>query len=150
MNHQVIILIDSGSTLNFLDAKLVVIIGSQTKGQDAIKVRVANGQEIVSPGNSRDVNIKMQGSIFQVDLYILPLASCDVVLGIQWLCILGPFLWDFFVSLTMEFAHGNDKYLLKGLQQRPNLSMEDAEYFRLSRKESKGVLLQLMGKFLLL
>jgi hypothetical protein len=48
-----------------------------------------------------------------------------VVLGIQWLCILGPILWNF-VSLTMEFAHDSGKYLLKGLQQGPNLSMEDA------------------------
>lgn len=71
------------------------------------------------------MNIKMQGSIFQVDIYILPSASCDVVLGIQWLCILGPILWNF-VSLTMEFAHDSGKYLLKGLQQGPNLSMEDA------------------------
>jgi hypothetical protein len=87
---------------------LAVIIGIQTK------VRVANGQEIVSPGKNRDVTIKTQGSIFQVDLYILPLAGCVVVLGIQWLCILGPILWDF-VSLTMELTHDNDKCLLKGL-----------------------------------
>jgi hypothetical protein len=44
----------------------------------------------------------MQGLVFRTDLFILPLAGCDVVLGIQWLRTLGPILWDF-TKLQMEF-----------------------------------------------
>jgi hypothetical protein len=34
----------------------------------------------------------------------------------------------------MEFAHDNGKCLLKVLQKRPNLSLEDAHSFKLSTK----------------
>lgn len=81
-NHQVIILIDSGSTHNFGDTELATLLGILPKDEGAINVRVVNGQEVVSLSRSRDVNIKMAGSMFQVDLYVLPLAGCDVVLGI--------------------------------------------------------------------
>lgn len=81
--------------------------------------------------------------MFQVDLYILPLAGCDVVLGTQWLRILGPILWNF-VSLTMEFQYSKTKCVLQGLQQVPQVSLEDANAFKLSNKRNKGVLLQLM------
>jgi len=80
--HQVIILIDSGSTHNFVDAKLAATLGIQPQPQEGIRVQVANGQEVVSPGRSREVEIKMQGSVFRSSLFILPLAGCDVVLGI--------------------------------------------------------------------
>jgi hypothetical protein len=90
--HQVIIFIDSGSTHNFLDTKMVATLGIQPTVQDGITVRIANGQEIASLGRSRKVEIKMQGYVYRTDLFILPLAGCDVVLGIQWLQILGPIL----------------------------------------------------------
>lgn len=45
-----VILIDSGSTHNFVDSQLAKLLGVQVKGSNTIKVRVANGQEITSPG----------------------------------------------------------------------------------------------------
>jgi hypothetical protein len=49
---------------------------------DGIIVKIANGQEIASPGRSREVEVRMQGQVFRTDLFILPLAGCDAVLGI--------------------------------------------------------------------
>ena len=66
---------------------------------ESIKVKVANGDEIVSLGKCKNTKVKLQGYTFVVDLYILPLAGCDIVLGIQWLRTLGPILWDFLISL---------------------------------------------------
>jgi hypothetical protein len=57
----------------------------------------------------------MQRFVFQVNLFVLPLVGCDVVLGIQWLRLLGPILWDF-VALIMEFTYVGNRCLLKGLQ----------------------------------
>lgn len=39
--------------------------------------------------------IKMQGHVFQVDLYSLAMDGYDVVLGIHWLRTLGLIQWDF-------------------------------------------------------
>jgi hypothetical protein len=80
--HRVIVLINSGSTHNFVDTKLAASLGIQPQPQDGITVQVANGQEVASPGCSREVKVKLQGVVFRTDLFILPLAGCDAVLGI--------------------------------------------------------------------
>jgi hypothetical protein len=85
----------------------------------------------------------VQENVFQVDLYILPLAGCDVVMGIQWLRLLGPILWNF-DDLSMVFQWGTRRCSLKGLQQGPKLSLKDESSFRWLKKRNKGVLLQLM------
>jgi hypothetical protein len=142
--QQVIILIDSGSTHNFVDARLAEKMGIVSSNKDAIMVRVANGQTIRSPGKSSDLCLKIQGTLFRVDLYILPLAGCDMVLGIQWLRLLGPILWDF-DQLTMEFQFDDVKCCLKGLQQGPHLSLEDGQSNKWLKKRNKGIMLQLIN-----
>jgi hypothetical protein len=122
--QQVIVLIDSGSTHNFLDENFAAFLGVKPKGQEAI----ANGQEVHSPGKCGELALKMQGTEFLVELYILPLAGCDVVLGIHWLRMLGPILWDF-ATLSMEFEYADHKCVLKGLQQGKPWSLESAETF---------------------
>lgn len=41
---------------------------------------------------------------------LIPLESCDVVLGIQWLKTLGPIKWDF-TKLDMVFAIKGKEWL---------------------------------------
>lgn len=71
-HHKVVILIDSGSTHNFLDESIARILGIHS-----------NRQELTSLGQSRGTKIKMQGHIFSLDRYLFSLAGCEVVLGIQ-------------------------------------------------------------------
>ena len=111
---------------------------------ESIKVKVANGDEIVSLGKCKNTKVKLQGYTFVVDLYILPLAGCDIVLGIQWLRTLGPILWDF-LNLTMEFVYEERTCLLEGLVANLNVSIEDDESFTLNKGGNKGVLIQLLG-----
>jgi hypothetical protein len=85
------------------------------------------------------MEIKLQGHIFHTNLFILPLAGCDVVLGIHWLRTLGPILWDF-TALTMAFSYGGVHCQLQGIQQGPRLNLEDGESFKLSKHEKKGFL----------
>jgi len=138
-NQQVIILIDSGSTHNFLDSKLAALLGLMPKSEEEIRVKVANGQEIVSSRRNDGVPLKLQGTQFHIDFFVLPLAGCDVVLGIHWLRILGPILWDF-TALTMEFTYFGKKCLLKGIQPGFNWCLQDPSTFKLSSQKSKGVL----------
>jgi hypothetical protein len=142
--HRAIVLIDSGSTHNFVDAKLAASLGIQPQPSDRITVQIANGQEVASPGRSREVEVKLQGVIFRTDLFILPLAGCDAVLGIQWLRTLGPILWDF-SALTMQFTLGGVPCTLQGLRQGPRVNLEGGDDFKLPRLEKKGLLLHLVG-----
>lgn len=106
-------------------------------------MRITNGKQINSPRKCGDIALKMHGIFFQVDLNVLPLAGCDVVLGIQSLRILGPILWNF-DDLTIEFQWGTRRCSLKGLQQGPELSMEDVSSFWWLKRGNKDVLLQLI------
>jgi hypothetical protein len=53
-------------------------------------------------GVIRQAAVTIHGDPFHVDLFIMPLAGYDVVLGTQWLATLGPVLWDF-GGRTMTF-----------------------------------------------
>jgi len=56
--HRVVVLIDSGSTHNFVDSKLAASLGIHPQPHDAIKVQIANGHEVASPGRSREVEVR--------------------------------------------------------------------------------------------
>lgn len=45
---------------------------------------------------------------------MLTLSGCDVILGVQWLKILGPILWNF-SQFFMTFMLKGSNYTLKGL-----------------------------------
>jgi hypothetical protein len=57
----------------------------------------------------------MQGYSFNPKLYLLTLGGCDLVLGVDWLRLLGPILWDF-VELTMKFQQGEKELQLQGMR----------------------------------
>lgn len=64
---------------------------------------------------SRGVSWKMQGVEFKADMLVMPLCGNDVVLGIQWLIILGDIRWNFKL-LKIEFTIGSKKVSLRGSQ----------------------------------
>jgi hypothetical protein len=63
-HHKVIVLIDSGSTHNFVDSKFIAQLGIMPNNQDSVKVRVANGEVVLSPSRCDDNGLKMKGSTF--------------------------------------------------------------------------------------
>lgn len=50
---------------------------------------VANGEKVTYPGVIKQAPISIDGTPFNVDLYVMPLAGYDMVLGTQWLVPLG-------------------------------------------------------------
>jgi hypothetical protein len=67
----------------------------------------------------------------------------DLVLGVDWLRLLGPILWDF-VELTMKFQQGKKEVQLQGM--RPTEStIEEAKSICKNRGSTcKGVWVQLV------
>ena len=93
--HWVVILLDTGSSHNFLDAILVRTLQLAVDTTRILEVNVANGDLIRTNGECKDLLLKMQGNNFLVNLHVLTLGGCDVVLGTQWLCTLVLISWDF-------------------------------------------------------
>ena len=79
-----VILVDTGSTHNFID--LSIILGAQIpyNDQETLQVKVANGQTVCCEGSTEAVPILMQGNVYSFDFFILTLGVCDVVLGVPW------------------------------------------------------------------
>ncbi|KAM2118242.1 hypothetical protein ACFX1R_011685 [Malus domestica] len=109
--HYVRILLDSGSTHNFVDFKLLKQWGQPASPTTNFEVMIADGGRVRSSGCCKDAILSVGGYTCKADLFSLPLGGCDVVLGVQWLSTVSPVLWDFQL-LTMEFTKDNQRYTL--------------------------------------
>lgn len=112
-NKGVRILIDGGSTHNFLQHRLFLALGFSTTNTTPLRVTVRNGDELECHQLYNNVVVQMQGHSFPVDFHVLSLCSVDVVLGVQWLKSLGPVLTNY-NTLTMKFIYGGKMTELKG------------------------------------
>ncbi|XP_035551117.1 uncharacterized protein LOC118349692 [Juglans regia] len=112
-SFSVEILVDSGSTHNFLDPLVVEATKLRVMEDGALQVKVADGTSIVSQGKCEEM-IKVQGTKFLVPFHVLTLGGCDIVLGVQWLKTLGPIQWDF-TNMSMQFEIAGQQLFLQGL-----------------------------------
>jgi hypothetical protein len=81
-SYNVIILIDSGSTHNFISERTVNLLRLLVVPTETFTVQVANDESLKCWGWFEEVLVDLQGIIFSLTLYSLPLTGLDVVLGI--------------------------------------------------------------------
>ena len=89
------ILIDSGSTHNFIDPQIAKQDDCFVHPFSSFKVMIANGGTLPCKGKCRNVHISLGDYTLHSNMFSMPLGGCDVILGTQWLHTLGPILWDF-------------------------------------------------------
>lgn len=133
--HRVVVLVDSGSTHNFVSERLAHKLGLQSKSKGKFEVVVANGEKVASGGKCQGVRVLLQGVPIIVDFYILPLEGYDVVLGAQWLRTLGPILWDF-SKMLMIFKLEEKKVELRSMTT-PTDKIVDENEFKKELKKRK-------------
>ena len=140
--HWVIILIDTSSTHNFLDAAILSKLQLQLDLTVSFEVKVGNGETIKTKGVCVDVKVVMQGHVFSMDLNVLPLGDCELVLETQWLRSLGLIQWEF-LALSMQFMHLGRPMTLFGLHPTNSTLQEGDHFFRKPIK--KGIFLQIVS-----
>lgn len=101
--HDVITLIDSGSTHNFINERVANLLRLPVIPTETFIVRVANGENLRCHGRFDEVPVNLQGINFSLTLYSLPLTELDIVLGIHWLGLLRSVVCNW-KRLTMEFS----------------------------------------------
>ncbi|XP_066311855.1 uncharacterized protein [Miscanthus floridulus] len=99
-------LLDTGSTHNFIAEVAAARTGLAVHSRPRLCATVANGERIACPGVLRRAPIAIAGEAFCVDLYVMPLAGYDVVLGTQWMVTLGKMVWDFTTRTVAFTRHG--------------------------------------------
>jgi hypothetical protein len=99
---MLVALLDSGSTHNFIATSAVPRTGLTVQPRPRLMAIVANGERITCPGVIWAAPVSVDGTDFNIDLFVMPLAGYNLVLGTQWMAILEPIVWDF-AKHTMSF-----------------------------------------------
>ncbi|KAK9189840.1 hypothetical protein WN943_018439 [Citrus x changshan-huyou] len=93
INQQPVqVLIDSGSTHNFIKPAVAEVLGLVVQDTTTFRLYIGIGDSLVCRYVCSQVALSMQGHVFSIDLYVLPIEELDIVLGIQWLQFLGKAL----------------------------------------------------------
>lgn len=80
-NRRVIILIDNGSTHNFINQEIARKLNLKATLIEPIHVRVANGDRLTCAYICKAVPIKVQGVSITADMYVIPLGGTNIILG---------------------------------------------------------------------
>jgi len=98
----VLILVDSGSTHNFIQDCTTKFFGPSSFPESKLSCPGRNGDELPCSSVSKHVALQLSFHTLFVYLFTLPLSGVEIILGVKWLTALGPMLNDC-EQLTMKF-----------------------------------------------
>lgn len=113
---QVIVLIDGGSTHNFLQTRLASHLAITVHKSPHMNVTVGDSAKLRCDGMCRSIKLVLEKMVFGIDLFLLPIYGVDIVLGVQWLVELGRVMFDY-KELYMEFLLGIELIRLHGIRR---------------------------------
>ncbi|KAG6430634.1 hypothetical protein SASPL_108706 [Salvia splendens] len=111
--YVVSVLIDGGSTHNFIKPVVAEKLSLPVHEISPFRVFVGNGGSLRCSFACLQTPISLQGTSFDIDLFILQVKGPDVILGIQWLQELGDVTKNY-RNLTMRFDWGDKQVFLQG------------------------------------
>ncbi|KAF7815120.1 Transposon Ty3-G Gag-Pol polyprotein [Senna tora] len=112
-NIWVNILVDGGSTDNFIKSCMVQKLKLTTVSTPKFKVFVGSGAFLWCSSKCANVKLTVQQHTIITDLFVVDLQGVDVVLGGQWMRTLGPIMMDY-EKLTMDFTVNGQQVHLQG------------------------------------
>jgi hypothetical protein len=130
-NKELTVLIDGGSTHNFIDQSVVTKLGLPVVRGRTFKVTVGNKEVIECTGRCLGLSLSLQGITIRANFFVLPVTACQAVLGVQWLETLGPIETDY-RKLSMSFTQAGRIHILKGLTNSELAPLSDKELLHLS------------------
>ena len=98
------VLIDSGSTHNFLQPRIAQFLKLLLQTTHPLQVMVGNGSTLASDQVCPETQVTIQGHPFVVSFHLLQISGAYAVLGIDWLKHLGPVTTDY-AECIMHFNH---------------------------------------------
>lgn len=108
------ILVDSGSSASFINARLVSGLSGVCALTKPVRVKIANGVELQCIEEVVDCPWEVQQHHFSTTYKILPLGGFDMILGMDWLEKHNPHIdW---VTKQLSFAHDQGSVCLQGQQ----------------------------------
>ncbi|XP_061338071.1 uncharacterized protein LOC133284947 [Gastrolobium bilobum] len=142
-SRLVAILVDSGSSHNFIQKQLVDSIGLPTVKVPKMRVFLGNGEFLTCDRKCLSVPLQIQGYAFAVDLWVIELSNLGVILGISWLSSLGRVIHDY-AELTMEFMTRDGRVILKGEGFGEAKGPPDQQCYYMQGDNATGIVPELM------
>ncbi|KAL0445344.1 UNVERIFIED_CONTAM: hypothetical protein Slati_2257100 [Sesamum latifolium] len=107
------VLIDSGNLHNILKPRVAHRFQLPIYTIPSFVVIVGNDASLYCFGAYEAVSCVIEHHTFTIPFYLIPIQGADVVLGVQWLQYLGPFISDFSIPY-MQFHHHGSVINIKG------------------------------------
>eukprot|EP00253_Pinus_taeda_P013939 PITA_13939 len=101
-HRPVIVLIDSGSTHNFIHQKIAEATHCFVRAVSNFQVQIADGGTMKCEGRCENVKLQMGDYQLKTHMFAIHMGGCDIFLGAEWLRTLGPITMDF-QELYMSF-----------------------------------------------
>jgi hypothetical protein len=113
-HRKVIILVDSGSTHNFIHRRIAQETNCYICAVNNFQIMIANGGSMKCGGRCENVCLQIGEYHLKSHMFAIDMGGCDIVLGAEWLRTLGPILMDF-KELTMQFDQEGQQYKFQGI-----------------------------------
>jgi hypothetical protein len=141
-HRKVIILVDSGSTHNFIHRHIAQETHCYIHAVNNFQIMIANGGSMKCGGHCENVRLQISDYHLKSHMFAIDMGGCDIVLGVDWLRTLGPILMDF-KNLTMQFDQEGHQYKFQGIIVGSPEVISSHRMEKLLKKGHSGVIAQL-------
>jgi hypothetical protein len=90
-----VVLVDSGGTPNFIHCRLVDEIHCFVVHVSNFRILISNGGTMKCGGCCDNVKLQMGDYHLKTHMFSISMGGCEIVLGVEWLCTLGPITMDY-------------------------------------------------------
>ncbi|XP_061369249.1 uncharacterized protein LOC133312113 [Gastrolobium bilobum] len=118
-NHNVDVLVDSGSSHNFINRELATTLGIPMSHSKGKKVFMGNGEFLFCDKKCNMIQLTIQNHPFVIDFWVLDLQDLNAILGMTWLESLGGVTYDY-MHQSMEFIKDGQLVKLQGVLEQPH------------------------------
>jgi hypothetical protein len=131
---KVIILVDSGSTHNFIHCLNSQEVNCYIRSVNNFQIMISNGGSMKCGALSENLWLQIDQYHLKSNIFSIDMGGCDIVLSAKFLCTLDPILMDF-KELTMQFQQEGQQYKFQCMSTG---SPEIISFHRMEKLLKKG------------
>lgn len=113
--QQILTLVDSGSSANFISSALVELLHCETVAAPLVQVTIANGTKMASDKQITAFRWGCQNIKFHTPVRVLDLPCYDLILGMEWLTEFSPMWVDWKIKKLRINVNGK-RVTLRGIK----------------------------------
>jgi hypothetical protein len=136
-----VVLIDSGSTHNFIHCKIADEIHCVVHLVSNFQVLIVDGGTMKCGGCCHNVKLQMGDYHMKTHMFSISMGGCDIVLRMEWIHTLGPITMEY-QELYMRFTQESHLYTLKGIQASSLEIISSHKMEKILKKGRHGVISQ--------